>query len=129
MPVSFALRHIPALISATALTFGGMWPLFNAKAAMLEFGFPARIAESPAAAPVMAVGMVRTTALGLLMFIFYFRGETQILDTFLAVSGGYLGLVDSYVVWKQGQPKQAVFRLISSALFSAWGFAGWTSGA
>lgn len=25
------------------MTFGGMWTFFNAQAAMLEFGFPARI--------------------------------------------------------------------------------------
>ncbi|KAH8896715.1 hypothetical protein GQ53DRAFT_743328 [Thozetella sp. PMI_491] len=110
------------------MTFGGMWPLFDPRGAMLEFGFPARIAEAPAAGPVFAVGNVRTTVLGTLMLTYYFRGKMDVVDTILAVTGGYAGLVDSYIVWREGQTGNAIFRLISSGLLSAWGFAGWTAG-
>ncbi|KAI3390485.1 hypothetical protein diail_9513 [Diaporthe ilicicola] len=94
---------------------------------MLEFGFPARIADAPAAAPVMVVGQARTTAIGLLVFLFYFRSQWNLIDTVMAVTGAYAGLVDSYVVWKEGNPRQAVFRLLSSGFLSAWGYAGWTA--
>ncbi|KAH8883745.1 hypothetical protein GQ53DRAFT_663242 [Thozetella sp. PMI_491] len=124
----FELRHIPALFSASAMTFGGMWPLFDPRGALREFGFPARIAEAPAAAPVHAVGAVRTTVLGMLLFIYYSRGQMEVVDTILAVMGGYAGLVDSYVVWKEGQRGKAIFRLVSSGLIPAWGFAGLTAG-
>lgn len=124
----FTPRHIPGLIAATTMTFGGMWPLFNARAAMLEFGIPARIADVPATGPVMVIGQVRTTCLGALMLYFYARGQFDILDTFMAVTGAYAGLVDSYVLWKEGEARGALFRLISSGLISACGFAGLTAG-
>lgn len=124
----FTPRHIPALIAGTTMAFGGMWPILNARAAMLEFGLPARIADVPAARPVMVIGTVRTTCLGALMLYFYARGQWDVLDTFMAVTGTYAGLVDSWVLWREGQSRQAAFRLISSGLFSACGFAGLTAG-
>ena len=52
----------------------------------------------------------------------------DVVDTFLAVTGGYAGLVDSYVVWREGSPSKAVFRLISSWAIAAWGVFGMTGG-
>lgn len=112
---------------ASTMTFGGMWPLFNARGAMLEFGFPAKIADTPAAAPVMAIGQARTTCIGLLVFLFYSRGQLDQIDLVMAVTGAYAGLVDSYVVWKAGNPGKAASRLISSWMVAAWGFAGLTA--
>ena len=108
------------------MTFGGLWPLFNAPGAMLEFGFPTQVADAPAAAPVMVIGQARTTIIGLLVFILYSRNQLDMIDTLMAVTGAYAGLVDSYVVWKQGNPRMASFRLVSSGLIATWGFAGWT---
>ncbi|KAI8627209.1 hypothetical protein F5Y19DRAFT_182587 [Xylariaceae sp. FL1651] len=125
----FHPRHIPALIAANTMAFGGMWPIVDPRGAMREFGFPDRIAGSPEAAPVMVIGNVRTTVLGLLMLLFYSRQQFDILDTFMAITGAYAGLVDSYVVWREGNHRQAIFRLISSSLISAWGMLGWTEGA
>ncbi|KAI0520764.1 hypothetical protein F5B22DRAFT_50765 [Xylaria bambusicola] len=125
----FQFSHIPALFAGSAMAFGGVWPMFDAPAAMREFGFPAHVANTPAAAPVFVVGNVRTTCLGFLMLLFYARRQLTVVDTCLAVTGAYAGLVDSYVVWKQGNPRMALFRLASSAFLSAWGFLGWTAAA
>lgn len=102
--------------------------MFDPKASMEEFGFPARIATSPVAAPVMVIGQARGSIIGMLVFLFYSRDQMDLVDTVLAVTGAYAGLVDSYVVWKQGNPRYAVFRFVSSGLISAWGFAGLTVG-
>ncbi|KAH8755788.1 hypothetical protein F5883DRAFT_504500 [Diaporthe sp. PMI_573] len=123
----FELRHILGLIVASTMTFGGTWPLFDARGAMLEFGLPARIADTPAASPVMVINGVRTTIIGLLVFTFYSRNQLDLVDLVMAVTGTYAGLVDSYVVWKEGNSRKAVFRLVSSGLLAAWGWAGWTS--
>src|SRR4051812_19543798 len=123
----FSPFHIPVLVQATATTFGGMWPLWNARGAMLEFGWPARVAETPETHLVMAQGQSRTTILGLLTFIFYFRGQYEDDDTLLAVIGFYTGVVDSYVVWRAGKPATAAFRLVASWAFAACGLAGLTA--
>ncbi|KAH8895975.1 hypothetical protein GQ53DRAFT_743904 [Thozetella sp. PMI_491] len=122
------LRHGPALFSAFTMTFGGIWAFFDAPAAMAEFGFPAHIAGSSAAAPVMVTGNARTTIIGALMFIFYFRGQLEAVDTILALTGAYAGLVDSYIVWREGMPGKALFRLVASWMLSACGFVGLTAG-
>lgn len=108
------------------MTFGGMWPMFNARSSMLEFGFPARIADAPAAAPVAVIGHARTTCIGLLVYLFYSRNQLDLVDQVMAVVGAYAGLVDSYVVWRQGEHRHAIFRLVSSWLIAAWGLAGMT---
>jgi hypothetical protein len=128
MFASFHLRHIPALFAATTQAFGGLWPLWDARGAMLEFGFPARIADVPASAPVMTVGTARTTAIGLIMLVFYAQGKYDAVDTVLAVTGAWAALVDFWVVRNEGNGRHALFRLISSSALSAWAFAGMTSG-
>lgn len=75
----------------------------------------------------MVIGQARTTCIGLLVFLFYLRNQLDAVDTVMAVTGAYAGFVDSYVVWKEGNPRMAVFRLISSGLIAAWGCAGWTA--
>ncbi|KAI1454004.1 hypothetical protein F4805DRAFT_337929 [Annulohypoxylon moriforme] len=124
----FELRHIPTLFSATVMTFGGMWSFFNARAAMLEFGFPDRIASTPSAAAIMHINNARTTVLGMCLYTLYFRQNFAACDTILAILGAYAGVVDSWVVWKEGNPRKAAFRFVSSGLVSAAGLAGWTAG-
>ncbi|KAM7194153.1 hypothetical protein V8F20_008073 [Naviculisporaceae sp. PSN 640] len=127
MPFSF--RHIPALIQATTTTIGGIWPIFNARGAMLEFGFPPRIADDPLTWPVMIQGQSRTTILGLLTFIFYFTGRLREVDIILAIMGFYAGMLDSWVVWKTtGGLRWTVFRLVASWVLGAWGLMGMTAG-
>jgi hypothetical protein len=124
----FHPRHLPGLLVASTMTFGGMWPFFNAPAAMLEFGLPARIATAPTSFPVFVVGNARTTSIGLMTFYFYSRGQFDVVDVIMAIGGAYCGLVDSYVVWREGKPGKAVFRLVASGFLSAWGFLGLTQG-
>ncbi|KAK6063408.1 hypothetical protein SCUP234_07212 [Seiridium cupressi] len=123
----FSTCHLLALFIASTMTFGGMWPLFDAKAAILEFGFPARYADTQATHPVMAAGSVRTTVLGLLTFIFYLQQKYAEVDTILAVFGAYAGSVDSYLVWKAGNGRKAAFRFVASWAIAACGFAGLTA--
>ncbi|KAI0200754.1 hypothetical protein F4808DRAFT_150803 [Astrocystis sublimbata] len=128
MSVLLKLNHVPALIVATTMTFGGLYSLLNPHGTLSEFGFPPRIAETPAAASPFKVGNVRTTVIGLLTYIFYFRNQLEVVDTILAVTGAYCGLVDSLLVWKEGNKQKAVFRLVSSGFLAACGFLGATAG-
>ncbi|KAI1824549.1 hypothetical protein F4861DRAFT_505407 [Xylaria intraflava] len=125
----FQFGHIPALIAGSTMAFGGLWPFVDARGSMLEFGLPARIADTPTAAPVFVVGNARTTCLGFLMLLFYARQELAVVDTCLAVTGAWAGIVDSYVVWREGNPRKALFRLASSGFLAAWGYLGWTAAA
>ncbi|KAK4163257.1 hypothetical protein QBC43DRAFT_68883 [Cladorrhinum sp. PSN259] len=125
---SFSLRHIPALILASSCTIGGLWANWNAEAAMTEFGFPPHIAQAPQAVPVMMNGQARTTVLGILTFVFYFRGNYREVDTLMTVFGFYAGLVDSYIVWKANPAnlRWAFFRLAASWVFGVCGSVGLT---
>ncbi|PTB73970.1 hypothetical protein M440DRAFT_1339175 [Trichoderma longibrachiatum ATCC 18648] len=124
----FTPRHIMPLLVASATTFGGLWPFWSPKNAMLEFGLPESIAASRAAHPVMVLCSARTTALGMLMFAFYRQKELAAVDTVMSVMGAYLGLVDGYVCWKEGMTGKAVFRCVSGMAIAAWGLAGLTEG-
>ncbi|KAI1180007.1 hypothetical protein F4777DRAFT_574291 [Nemania sp. FL0916] len=120
-------QHIPALLVATTMTLGGVWGLLYPRDAIQEFGFPSHIANAPAAAPVFRAGNARTIVIGLLTSTFYLRGQLEAVDTVVAITGAYCGLVDSYVVWKAGNPRKALFRLVSSAALSACGLWGLTA--
>ncbi|KAL8993767.1 MAG: hypothetical protein Q9169_006099 [Polycauliona sp. 2 TL-2023] len=121
----FVLRHIPPLLVATALTFGGLMPFFNAEHAIQEFGLPKRIAISKPAQSIMIVSSARITAIGIALFTFYFQGKFEAVDTILLILG-YVGLVDGYVCWLEGVPGKAVFRTLSGTLIAAWGWYGMT---
>ncbi|KAJ6537701.1 hypothetical protein B0H19DRAFT_1003421 [Mycena capillaripes] len=124
---NFALRHIPALFIATTTTFGGLIPFFSAERAMLEFGLPPRIASSPPAQAVMITSSTRITAIGLLLFTFYFQNKLEAVDTVL-VTLGYIGLSDAYVCWREGVPKRGLVRVASGMAFAVWGWLGMTAG-
>jgi hypothetical protein len=108
----FTIRHIPPLFCATAATFGGFVPLFNAEYAIRGMGLPQRISVSKPAQAIMIIGMARITAIGLALFTFYFQGKFEAVDTVMTTIG-YVGLVDGYVCWKEGVPEKAVFRASS----------------
>ena len=122
----FSAWHIPRLLVASALTFGGLIPFFNAECAILEFGLPKRIAVSKPAQSVMIVSSVRITAIELALCTFYFQEKWEAFDTVLALLG-YMGLVDGYVCWREGVPDKAVFRAASEVSIAAWGWLGWTA--
>ncbi|KAI1128318.1 hypothetical protein F5Y10DRAFT_240718 [Nemania abortiva] len=122
------LRHVPTLLFASLAAAGVLWPALDPRRALLEFGFPTRIANSPEAAPVMLVAQIRTTSIGIVMYALYLQGKMDALDTILAVYGVLAGIVDGYAVWKQGDTKKALFRLVGSWSFAAYGLAGLTAG-
>jgi hypothetical protein len=124
---NFTLNHIPALFVATALTFGGMVPLFNAKSAIREMGLPQRLYNSKEAQSIMMLGMGRTTVIGLALYTFYFQSKFVEVDTLLAILGAYLGTIDAYVCVKEGVVGKAVFRGSSGAVIAAIGWFGTTS--
>jgi hypothetical protein len=124
---NFTLSHVPALFIATALTFGGMVPIFNAKSAIREMGFPQRLYDSKEAQSIMTLGMGRTTVIGLALYTFYFQDKFVEVDALLSILGAYLGTIDAYVCVKEGVPGKAVFRGSSGAVIAAIGLLQTTS--
>lgn len=84
---------------------------------MLEFGFPANIADTPADAPVMMIGQARATVIGLLVFLLYSRSQWDLIDLVMAVT------------IRQGDSTAASYggRAILAKRVSAWGIADWTA--
>ncbi|KAJ0115174.1 hypothetical protein J7T55_001584 [Diaporthe amygdali] len=107
MFANFQYRHLPALFTAAAQCW---------------------VADVPETWTVWHVGNARTACLGILMFTFYAQRRYDVLDTFLIVNGGYLGLADFYILWNEGLPSTGVFRLLSSSVFAVLGLIGFTQG-
>jgi hypothetical protein len=124
---NFSLNHIPGLFVATALTFGGMWPIFNPKSAIREMGFPQRLYDSKEAQSIMTLGMGRTTVIGMTLYTFYFQNKLVEVDTLLCILGAYLGAIDAYMCLKEGVPGKALFRGTSGVVISAIGWFGTTA--
>ncbi|KAI1391626.1 uncharacterized protein F4822DRAFT_191665 [Hypoxylon trugodes] len=124
-------RHLPALFTAAAQCWATIFPIISGSTrnVMLHYGLDNRVADIPETWVVWHVGNARTACLGILMFIFYFQHRYDILDIFLIVSGGYLGLVDCYILCNQGLESMGVFRLLSSSVFAGLGAVGFTQGA
>lgn len=127
----FRLRHIPALFSATAMCLGGMWSLFGGDAprnAMVEYGIPERIANMPETWPAFMGISGRTTVIGILMYVFYFRRRYDVVDTIMTVMGFYLAAVDPYVLWGLASKEWCVFRGVSTFAIGLMGYYGLTAG-
>lgn len=124
---TFQYTHLPTLFVATALTIGGMWPLYNPQSAIREMGFPARIHTSKEAQAIMTLGMGRTTCIGLALWTFYLQGKLEEVDTILVLLGGWVGAIDAWVCWKEGVPGKSVFRGTSGAAIALWGWSGMTA--
>jgi len=123
----FQLTHIPSLFVATALTFGGMVPIFNGEAAIREMGFPPRLHKSKEAQSIMTLGMGRTTTIGIALWTFYMKGKFEEVDTLLFILGAYLGAIDAYICFKEGVPGKAWFRGLSGLVITGWGWFGMTA--
>ena len=121
------LRHVPSLFLATAFTFGGMLPLFNARRAILEFGLPERIANNASAQSIMNVYSARMTVIGLAIYTLHYQQLYAAVDTIMLCLG-YIAFVDGYICWKEGVPKTAAFRSISAVVVAAMGYFNVTSG-
>lgn len=128
MQKDFHYRHLPALFTACAQCWGTVYPLIGGtRNVLLHYGFPTRIADVPETWPVWNAGNARTASLGILMFIFYARGQYDVLDTFLVLTG-YLGVVDFILLWNVGLRSQGLGRFVGSGIFAAMGYLGVTQG-
>jgi hypothetical protein len=122
----FTPYHIPALLASFTSMIGSPWSLLSPSSSLSEFGFLPRISQSPAAQPVMAVAQTRGAVLGLLMAIFYARGQYADVDLILLLYGGYAGVVDGWTVYREGNKGKGVFRLVASWMIAAAGWGGLT---
>ncbi|EMR68384.1 putative efflux pump antibiotic resistance protein [Eutypa lata UCREL1] len=129
MLVKIHVYDIPALVAGYGMAFGSLMPYFNTQQAILAFGFPSRVADSPGAGSLISIYAVRNSVLGSLILFFYFRRHFRAVDTVLAFTGILTGVVDSYAVWKEGSRKKAASRLGYSWFIGAWGLAGMTAAA
>lgn len=125
---NFQLRHLPGLLIASSETFGGFWPLFNAESAIRAFGLPEPIAQSVPAQATMFIASSRISTIGMIIFALYGQGNFAAVDTVLAVMGLYVGAMDGYLCWREGRPKNGLFRSASAFTVAAVGLAGCTAG-
>ncbi|XDG08009.1 hypothetical protein ABKA04_007624 [Annulohypoxylon sp. FPYF3050] len=58
----------------------------------------------PSAAAAIHINNARTAVFSMRMYALNFRGGFILCDTILAILGASIGAVDSYVVWKGGNP-------------------------
>ncbi|KAI1502161.1 hypothetical protein F5X99DRAFT_380101 [Biscogniauxia marginata] len=91
----FSPQDIPPLIVASGTCLTGLWSVWNARGSIVAFGFPPRVADTPATHPVMVCCQVRTTILGMIIFAFYSRRKFDEIDTVMAIMGTYAGIMDS----------------------------------
>ncbi|KAK0648700.1 hypothetical protein B0T16DRAFT_444671 [Cercophora newfieldiana] len=110
---SFSARHIPALFIAFTQFFGGLWPIFgNTPSAMLEYGLPAHVANSPEGQMGFLVGSGRTVVIGLLMGMLYSQGRYEDLDVILLQC--WLRLNEKYLKGEVATRLPAITGLIQS---------------
>ncbi|KAI0023826.1 hypothetical protein F4780DRAFT_727969 [Xylariomycetidae sp. FL0641] len=121
-------RHLPALYFAVANSQPLLTsPLLGNAWNMRLYGLPAEVIGAPASRPAWEARQGRTVLLGLLMHVFYWRGQYAACDTLL-VGVAFLGLSDFWTLWRQqqGGGPWPFARLIFSAAFAATGWWGWT---
>jgi hypothetical protein len=121
------LRHIPAIFIATTFTFGGLWPLWNRKAPMLEYGLPEQLVDSEAAQTIFIIYSSRMTVMGLALYAFYYRRLYSAIDI-LMLCLGWAGVIDGYVCWMEGVPGRAVFRASAGVIIAGLGALKLTEG-
>ena len=125
----FSWRHIPALLSATPMFFGGLFHgLFRTQDAIRIWGMKERVSQSREAQMVYYGHTMRTSTMGLLLFALYIQGNLTGVDTAMVVLGGYCGIADVLIIWNHGNRGVIPVRLLSVLCIAAWGLAGMTAG-
>lgn len=122
----FRPLHLVPLFVATANTIGGTMPLWNPPGALRKFGLPERFALSPLAHTCFVVSGARTSVLGAAIWIFYLRAQLEAVDTLMALLV-YVGAVDGYVCWTQGEKRTGLFRAVAGIVIGGWGMLGLTA--
>jgi hypothetical protein len=91
---------------------------------MLHYGLPEHIADVPETWPVWHAGNARTACLGILMLVFYAQRRYDILDTFLIITGAYLGLVDCFLLRNERLLSTGLFALSALLRLPSWAWEG-----
>jgi hypothetical protein len=124
----FSYLHLPALLTATPMFLGGLFHgLLKPEAALLTWGMTPFIARTREAQIVYYGHTMRTSTLGLLMFVLYFQGNLEAVDVVMAVMGAYCGIADVLMIWWFGERKVVLGRLVSIIGIAAWGVWGGTA--
>lgn len=123
----FPARHIFPLAIMTSITFMSFPAYFNTPYAIQElFGLPERIAKSPHAQSPFVLMTARIQAIGIMLWVFYLKGEFGAVDTVMGVLGTWVTMFDVWVCWREGVKGKALFRGISGGLVGIWGLLGLT---
>ena len=128
MAPAFSPRHLPALLAGGLNIAGGVVTLVNPQRAVVGYGLPVRVAGAPGAGALMAIFGARAAVLGVLLLLFYARGQLAAVDDVLAVLGLWAGLVDAWVLRREGCPDKGLLRLVASWAVAACGLVGLTQG-
>ncbi|KAI0140366.1 hypothetical protein BJ166DRAFT_604721 [Pestalotiopsis sp. NC0098] len=120
-------RHIVCLGYALEAMISCVLSFLEPRSTMIGHGFPKRIANDSATWPVYKFTETRSWVIGLLMFIFYFRGQTEVVDTIMAVSSAHEAVFDCYILYSGGNAALAPFRFTGQVFFVLWGFLGMSS--
>lgn len=125
----FQLKHIwPLFVGIVPGVLGITYPVLNVRAAVIEYGFPARIADSKEVQAVWITQSIRTSALSVLMLVFYSQGKLAEIDTIFTIMGPWLGMVDGYMILKEGGNKRmGWFKFAVGVFMTAWGWSGFTA--
>ncbi|KAH8650959.1 hypothetical protein BGZ60DRAFT_421157 [Tricladium varicosporioides] len=108
--------------------FGGLiHGLLKPQAALLTWGMTKETAQSREAQIVYYGHTMRTSTLGLLVFIFYLQGNLASVDVTMAAMGGYCGIADVLTIWYHGNRSVIPVRLLSVLCIAGWGLAGMTA--
>jgi hypothetical protein len=121
------LNHILPLFIGTSVTLACTPAYFNQAHAIRMYGLPERIATSPAAYSPWILYSSRIQAIGMMILIFYAKGDYAAVDTVLSFFG-LLGIVDLWVCVREGVGSKAWQRGLMSAVVGMYGLLGWTSG-
>ncbi|KAH8731663.1 hypothetical protein GQ44DRAFT_604351 [Phaeosphaeriaceae sp. PMI808] len=120
------LRHIPPLFIGTSITCACIPTYFNTPFGMRLYGLPDHIATSSSAQSPFLLYTSRIHAIGMMVLVFYARGDYAAVDTVMSFLG-FLGAMDVWVCVREGVKKKAVERGLTSLVVAAWGLAGMTS--
>ncbi|KAH8647638.1 hypothetical protein BX600DRAFT_475667 [Xylariales sp. PMI_506] len=123
----FSWRHLPPLAMAVGNGLGALAPLWNPANAIMVWGLPQRIADSPPAQTCFILFSSRAVMFGLTLGTLYCRGQLDAVDTTLATLL-YAAPIDAYLLWSQGEVGKAWFRGTLDLVFGIWGLLGLTTG-
>ncbi len=121
-------RHLFPLFTMTSVTLMSFPAYFNTPFAMHNlFGLPQRIATSPTASSPFILMTARIQAIGIMMCVFYAKGEYAAVDTVMAILGTWVTAVDVWICLKEGVRDKAVFRGVMGGLVGLCGWMGLTA--